>query len=662
MLRWRKAFRLVWPFVFIVAGLALLWLYSASPTSDAPVRVVQQVLHTVQPLGSRQATLGLHLPESASFELPRLGEIPPPTNEALWTNAVLPDSQARPPILRSDQTRELAIRWYRFDADAADVQHSPGAVGIERVVGGPVVVWGRATATGQAWQLLHDNRSAWLTQWNRPILVNLPPEWGHGGTTFQIAVGVPTLSGINFGVTPMRVGPAETLGAWHRQAMFWRATMPLLISICALLLGWFSVTLGRGIPAQKSFYLFGIFTLVWAVRNLHYYVSPPETRLAYEWFWWLTNASLSWAMVLSQLFVLRVAQLSWPRTERWMLLFACAITVLTLPAWPLLAEVLVFQHLLNMAVALMVCAMTLWSAYRAHNAEFRWLAFPLLVGTAFGVHDWLLLSGRLTPDRLYLLPFGCIVLVVIFQNVLAGQHVRARRALGAANNEQERLLATQRQELDRQHRLLSAIASEKAISDERKRLMRDMHDGLGASLLSSMAIVQSDPKAPDSLVRSLSDCMNELRSVIDSLEPIEEDVGALLGKLRHRIGPSLEMAGTVMHWHVDELPPLHWLNASRTLQLMRLLQEMFGNIIKHAKAQNVVVSARADGGRIVLVIQDDGVGFDMVSGPPAEGRGLANMRNRATVLGATFEMQTSPGAGVRWTLHLPLSHPEAEQP
>ena len=662
MLRWRKAFRLVWPFVFIVAGLALLWLYSASPPSETPLRVVQQVRHTVQAIGPRKATLGLHLPESASFDLPRLGEIPPPTDDALWTGAVLPDSQARPPILRSDQTRELAIRWYRLDAGAADVQHGPGAIGIERVVGGPVVVWGRATATGQAWQLLHDNRSVWLTQWNRPILVNLPPEWGHGSATFQIAVGVPTLSGINFGVTPVRVGSAETLGAWYRQAMFWRATMPLLISICALLLGWFSVTLGRGIPAQKSFYLFGIFTLVWAVRNLHYYVNPPETRLAYEWFWWLTNASLSWAMVLSQLFVLRVAQLSWPRTERWMLLFASAITVLTLPAWPLLAEVLVFQHLLNMAVALMVCAMTLWSAYRAHNAEFRWLAFPLLVGTAFGVHDWLLLSGRLTPDRLYLLPFGCIVLVVIFQNVLAGQHVRARRALGAANHEQQRLLATQRQELARQHQLLSAIASEKAISDERKRLMRDMHDGLGASLLSSMAIVQSDPTAPDSLVRSLGDCMNELRSVIDSLEPIEEDVGALLGKLRHRIGPSLEMAGTVMHWHVDELPPLHWLNASRTLQLMRLLQEMFGNIIKHARAHNVVVSARVGRDRISLEVQDDGVGFDMVSGLPATGRGLANMRNRAAALGATLELQTSPGAGVHWTLHLPLLHPETERP
>ncbi len=660
MFRWRKAFRLGWPFVFVAAGLALLWLYSAAPARNAPVRVMQQVQHTVQALGPRQATLGLHLPESASFDLPRLDEIPPPADGPLWVDASLPDNQARPPILRNDQTHELTLRWYRFNADAADVQHGAGAIGIERVVGGPVVVWGRSFSSGQAWQLLHDNRPAWLTQWNRPILVNLPPEWGHGKAGFQIAVGVPTLSGINFGITPIRVGPATAMGWWHHEAMFWRTTAPLLISVSALLLGWFSVTLGRSIPSQKSFYLFGLFALVWAVRNLHYYVSPPETRLAYEWFWWMTNASLSWAMVLSQLFVLRVAQLAWPRTERCMLLFASAITVLTVPAWPLLAEVLVFQHLLNMAMALMVCALTVWSAWRTPNAEFRLLAFPLLVGTAFGVHDWLLLSGRLTPDRIYLLPFGCIVLVVVFQNVLAAQHVRARRALAAANDEQQRLLAIQRRELDQQHQLLTAIASEKAIADERKRLMRDMHDGLGASLLSSMAIVQSDPKAPEGLVQSLSDCMNELRSVIDSLEPGEEDVGTLLGKLRHRMGPSLELAGTTMHWQVEELPALPWLNASHTLLLMRLLQEMFGNIIKHARARHVTVSAHAHDGHIVLRVQDDGVGFDASATHPASGRGLGNMRNRAQALGAALTLHTAPGQGVHWLLYLPLSNPNPE--
>ena len=660
MYRWRKLIRRSWTFVFIAVGLASLWLYGVFPAAESPIQLQTQVQHTVQPLGPRQATLGLHLPESASLDLPRLDEIPPPLDESLWVPAVLPDGQARPPLLRNDQTRELTLRWYRMDADAAALQHSPGAVGIERVVGGPAVVWGRALSPGASWQLLHDNRPAWLTQWNRPILVKLPTEWAQAGVKFQIAVGVPTLSGINFGITPLRVGPASALEWWHRKAMFWRTTAPLLISVCALLLGGFSVTLGRSITTQKSFYLFGIFTLAWAVRNLHYYVAPPDTRLAYEWFWWLTNASLSWVMALSQIFTLRVAQLSWPRTERCLLLFAASITVLTMPVWPLLAEVMVLQHLLNMIVALMVCAMTLWSAYRVSNTEFRWLAFTLLLGTVFGVHDWLLVSGRLSPDRLYLLPFGCLFLVLVFQNFLAAQHVRALRALGVANEEQQRLLAAQRLELDHQHQLLTAIAREKAIADERKRLMRDMHDGLGASLLSSMAIVQSDPKPPEGLVQSLSDCMNELRSVIDSLEPGEEDVGTLLGKLRHRIGPSLELAGTEMHWQVEELPPLPWLNASRTLLLMRLLQEMFGNIIKHARARHVTVSAHAHNGQIVLQVQDDGVGFDASVTPPASGRGLGNMRNRAQALGATLELHTAPGQGVHWLLHLPLSNPNPE--
>ena len=655
MPRWRKAFRPGWAFVFAAAGLGLLWLYGASPATDVATLEMQDVRHTVQALGPRQATLGLHLPESASFDLPRLDEIPPPLDEALWAYSALPDGQARPPLLRNEQTRDLSIRWYRFDVDTAAAPQTPWAVGIERVVGGPVTVWGRSTATAHQWQLLHDNRSAWLTQWNRPILVNLPPEWGPDSATLQVAVGIPTLSGINFGITPIRVGPATALKWWHRKAMFWRTTVPLLISVCALLLGWFSITLGRSITTQRSFYLFGFLTLVWAVRNLHYYVPPPQTRLAYEWFWWLTNASLSWVMVLSQIFILRIGQLSWARTERLLLVFATTISVVTLPIFPLLAEVLVLQHLLNVAVAVMVCGMTLWSAHRVGNAEFRWLAFTLLLGTVFGVHDWLLVSGRLMPDRLYLLPFGCLFLVVIFQNVLANQHIRTLRALGVANDQQQRLLEAQRLELDRQYQMLSAIASERAIADERKRLMRDMHDGLGASLLSSMAIVQSDPNAPEILVQSISDCMTELRSVIDSLEPIEEDVGALLGKLRHRIGPSLERNGTVVRWQVDELPRLQWLNASHTLQLMRLLKEMFGNIIKHAQARHIDVVAQARNGQLVLEIKDDGVGFDPQSNAASMGRGLQNMRTRSEALGATLELHTAHGEGVHWILALPLS-------
>ena len=185
--------------------------------------------------------------------------------------------------------------------------------------------------------------------------------------------------------------------------------------------------------------------------------------------------------------------------------------------------------------------------------------------------------------------------------------------------------------------------------------MRDMHDGLGASLLSSMAIVQSDPNAPEILVQSISDCMTELRSVIDSLEPIEEDVGALLGKLRHRIGPSLERNGTVVRWQVDELPRLQWLNAGHTLQLMRLLKEMFGNIIKHAQARHIDVVAQARNGQIVLEIKDDGVGFDPQSNAASMGRGLQNMRARAEALGATLELHTAHGEGVHWILALPLN-------
>lgn len=208
-------------------------------------------------------------------------------------------------------------------------------------------------------------------------------------------------------------------------------------------------------------------------------------------------------------------------------------------------------------------------------------------------------------------------------------------------------------ELSHQQQRLIEVEHERTLLLERERLMRDIHDGLGATLTSSLAAVEHGRAGAAEVAGMLRDSLDDLRLVIDSLEPGGHDVVALLADLRHRIERRLALAGIALHWRMDDLPPLEWLGPSEALQLMRAIQEMFTNVIKHAAARQVRVSAEADAEGIEVAIVDDGVGFDAEA--QARGRGLPQVRRRLAGLGGGLSIDSSRGRGTVVRIRLPLA-------
>src|SRR5262249_40218794 len=167
---------------------------------------------------------------------------------------------------------------------------------------------------------------------------------------------------------------------------------------------------------------------------------------------------------------------------------------------------------------------------------------------------------------------------------------------------------------------LREVEREQALLIERQRLMRDMHDGLGSTLMSSLVLAEQGKLQQDAVATLLRECVDDLRLVIDSLEPIEHDLVTLLASLRHRLGRRLEAAGLTMRWEVDDLPPLPWLNPPDALQVLRIVQEVLTNVLKHAEARTVRISTGRNGDHVQVQIEDDGHGFEAAS--PNGGRGL----------------------------------------
>lgn len=215
----------------------------------------------------------------------------------------------------------------------------------------------------------------------------------------------------------------------------------------------------------------------------------------------------------------------------------------------------------------------------------------------------------------------------------------------------------------RAHQLrLVEVEHERTLLLERERLTRDMHDGLGSTLVASLAAVERGEARPERLAAMLRDCVDDLRAVINSLEPIDHNLVTLLATLRYRLQHRLEATGVRLAWEMQDLPALPWLGATEALHVMRIVQEVLNNVVKHAQARHVHFSARAVGGTVEVRIVDDGIGFDRAYALP--GRGLASLQQRATELGGTIEIDSRPGKGTAVCLRLPSARPvdEGERP
>ena len=104
----------------------------------------------------------------------------------------------------------------------------------------------------------------------------------------------------------------------------------------------------------------------------------------------------------------------------------------------------------------------------------------------------------------------------------------------------------------------------------------------------------------------LRECLDDLRLMVDSLTPVEQYLLAVLGNLRYRLEGRLKYQGIRLDWRVTELPPLASLTPQTVLHILRILQEAFTNILKHAQADTILVETGATEKHIFIRVSDNG--------------------------------------------------------
>ncbi|MFO1341283.1 MAG: sensor histidine kinase [Burkholderiaceae bacterium] len=578
-------------------------------------------------------------------------DAPDPSDAGAWRPVALPlHEQPWPDLPGGAAPAPLRVWWYRVDYVVPAGVEGALALYVPRITGGAVQV---IAHDGLRWQLRWDGSERWREQWNRPVFVDLGAAPA-AGSTLHLAVGLIRYDTGQHRVAHIDVGPREVLAArdsWRRAVQL---TAPEVGSLTFLALGIFALLFWLRRRTEQAYLLFFFSSVVWALRSLHYYIDMPADQAAYIWFWWATNASLSWVMMLIYLFAFRFDARSFPRMERSLVVFVVAMSALSMPfQWSPLSS-LVQLHVVNAIVALTVTTWLSIVAWRGGGREFRVIVAGLWLTEVLGLQDLLLISGRVSVESAYLLPFATVIVLLSFLYAVQRRYTAAIDQVEGANARLEARLAEREAELRANHERLSAVQRDQALLLERQRLMRDMHDGLGSTLMSTLVLAEQGKLEQDAVAAMLRECVDDLRLVIDSLEPIEHDLVTLLASLRHRLGRRLEAAGLAMRWEVEDLPPLPWLNPPDALQVLRIVQEVLTNVLKHAQARTVRIATSHDATQVRVLIEDDGIGFDPAVATPGGGRGLRHLVQRAARLGGRLSLQSHPGGGTRVELDLPL--------
>lgn len=201
-------------------------------------------------------------------------------------------------------------------------------------------------------------------------------------------------------------------------------------------------------------------------------------------------------------------------------------------------------------------------------------------------------------------------------------------------------------------------------AEERQRMAMDLHDGViqqlfGATLLlqgvqrrqgalsdDAREALQTALTAVDSAHRTVREYMEALRSPVIPNGSLESQLDALAQELRVAMGVRVDLR--VAPAVDDLLPP------AAVSEVLQIAREAAANAIRHGRASELGIRARRARDQIVLVIQDDGVGFDGPAVRLQPGHGLANMTQRARRLGGHLRITSAPGRGTEIRCELPL--------
>jgi signal transduction histidine kinase len=232
-----------------------------------------------------------------------------------------------------------------------------------------------------------------------------------------------------------------------------------------------------------------------------------------------------------------------------------------------------------------------------------------------------------------------------------------------ALKQQQQLHQLEVQKIKQGHRISLLSAMLQGQEQERTRLARDLHDGLGGLLSGTkiglsgvMPLMQAGPQQQviHKTLGQLDNAVDELRRIAHSMMPemlLKYGLGEAVREYCQRLkSTGINIICEVFHY-------TNTMEHSRQLILYRITQELVNNAVKHAQASQILVQLQQSGNTITLTVEDDGKGFDtkLLENNGRQGAGLANIEARVEFLNGTVDVHSAAAIGTTITIECSIS-------
>ena len=616
--------------------------------------------HTLFGFSNTYAATPLHLTTAQMSSIPGRGYSAPP-NEARdallpdhWTSVELPHALTRP-LVRALETDDpsrapTVLTWYRLRVPALPSTQQLHYLYIPRwKTDGQLAVYGDGRLLYMSQGDLHWNG------WNIPLWIPLNATT-NSKTPGEILFRIERPRDSGGGISSVWLEEGDSQNWRYRIRYLLQVQLPYTSSAAFLAVGVFSLFVWSRLRHERSYLLFFFISFSSFLRTLHYHVGESKLPIPEEWFSWLTINSLFWTVLATHFFLNYLHR----RPRRWLnqcvSVMTAAVSLITLPAFSSVLDAYTQAPLVYIALILIgsvVAGTGLYQSWRVHSRDGMLLGGWAVVGMLLGCHDWLLQNNYMSIESIYLGPYSNIGAFLIFMHIIFRRYLAANESVREINANLKSRLKAREDELELSYQRLREIEHRQTLSNERQRLMQDMHDGMGSSLLTALLQAEKGQMNTSMLTEVLKTCIDDLKLTIDSLEPVQADLLLLLATLRFRLTPRLEGARIRLQWDIQNIPALEWLDPRNGLHILRILQEAFANIIKHTHATLIRVTTTYDAEYVRVTVSDNGQGFPIDKKASSSSKGLSNQIRRATSIGAEIHW-TSSEAGTCMTLVLPI--------
>ncbi|MEP3279030.1 MAG: ATP-binding protein [Stappiaceae bacterium] len=438
------------------------------------------------------------------------------------------------------------------------------------------------------------------------------------------------------------VGRADQIRGSYGWYYLRAVRIPALVVFWQLLLALLLFLLWAGRRREQAALYCSIVLMFSSIHGIPIYL-PSSIALsnAVAWLGYVTNF---WMSVMGLLFTYSLTDRVLPLKTRYLLIppIFATLAFLSLPQS-------IFQYVDILFVVPFSLVLTGWIVFTLVYAavwERRWecviILLSILGACSLAIHDTLIIMN-VNPDS------NIMHFRIVYLLILPALSVVFFRRLVLSMNRVDTLVGTledrieeKETELRQTYEQRQLLERRQALNEERQRIMKDVHDGLGGQLISIIAMATNEESERGKIEGSARAALEDLRTMINSLG-VEDDITGVLGTFRERTEQQLSSQDIELDWQMIDIPPIEGLTPSAALNILRIMQEATTNAAKHSGASRITIrfSLTPHPDQMLKIeIEDNGGGLN--NAEAGGGQGLKNMSERAKSIRGVLKVSSSP--------------------